>query len=692
MKYFKKGNFIIVKDASDQEKNSFNLNTIDLIAINDLEKKIKFGDGELSFSNFTSFTLEDGTVKLKADFPTFEALKTWALDNFFFVAKSNNGGTGGAVNSVNGKTGDVLLPTILTANNQTERLALTTARVGDLCWQKDKSVLYLLNATPPSSAANWQIAKTDVQNLDGLYSDGRNMYVNSSAVGSANNGSLLLPFKTINQAIPHLQDNMVLHISGVFEEDVIIENLYDITLSGGGGNSSEQTVITGLVAFNNCAFVKMENICCDNKQGATNQCYIFAAVSYYLFFDNILFNTKEEGSALQHAVILNPNVPNPPDATFSRCRFATELSGSAQIKLLNYEGEEAAPKLRTIDTINRGENINFIQNTNDSWEIFTDEKRLALPTPIIWSKRQIPYRSYNQDPYSNGEYKEIVNFYYKFPDSWDKKDFLNYEPFVEIRLLNSNNKRFKKNPKFKKGARMTSPSNPYGHPIPLNNRYSSGGSSWTQRTKIKLETGFVFCDKSNNYSFPENQNIGFYDAANNTPSLSSAFSQVGQYLVVQVAGFVLNILSNVEVGDMICCSEYNSSNGQYSYILQKNYKNEINTIKRFDFLPHDFFKESFIFPIQKQTWDNKNAYMNKRSVGSASSYIGQIRRDQQGHKLPQRSKTLVFGIRLGCIDPQNKNRYLFSEDSNYIRISPALCKMSNENDNYYYGWQTSNAF
>ena len=140
MKYFKKGNFIIVKDASDQEKNSFNLSTINRVEIDDLQKKIKFGDGELNFSNFISFTLEDGTIKLKADFPNFSDLKTWALSNFFFVAKPSEG-IGGAVNSVNGKTGDVLLPTILTANNQAERLALTTARVGDLCWQKDKAVL-----------------------------------------------------------------------------------------------------------------------------------------------------------------------------------------------------------------------------------------------------------------------------------------------------------------------------------------------------------------------------------------------------------------------------------------------------------------------------------------------------------------------------------------------------------------------
>lgn len=98
MKYFKKGNFIIVKDASDQEKNSFNLSTINRVEIDDLQKKIKFGDGELNFSNFISFTLEDGTNKLKADFPNFSDLKTWALANFFFVAKSNGGDSGGSTN------------------------------------------------------------------------------------------------------------------------------------------------------------------------------------------------------------------------------------------------------------------------------------------------------------------------------------------------------------------------------------------------------------------------------------------------------------------------------------------------------------------------------------------------------------------------------------------------------------------
>lgn len=98
MKYFKKGNFIIVKDASDQEKNSFNLATINRVEIDDLQKKIKFGDGELNFSNFISFTLEDGTIKLKADFPNFSDLKTWALANFFFVAKSNGGDSGGSTN------------------------------------------------------------------------------------------------------------------------------------------------------------------------------------------------------------------------------------------------------------------------------------------------------------------------------------------------------------------------------------------------------------------------------------------------------------------------------------------------------------------------------------------------------------------------------------------------------------------
>ena len=119
MKYFKKGNFIIVKDASDQEKNSFNLATINRVEIDDLQKKIKFGDGELNFSNFISFTLEDGTIKLKADFPNFSDLKTWALSNFFFVAKSNGTDSGGTDKGIwNPKTNTPDIFTLLTASGE----------------------------------------------------------------------------------------------------------------------------------------------------------------------------------------------------------------------------------------------------------------------------------------------------------------------------------------------------------------------------------------------------------------------------------------------------------------------------------------------------------------------------------------------------------------------------------------------
>lgn len=119
MKYFKKGNFIIVKDASDQEKNSFNLSTINRIEIDDFQKKIKFGDGELNFSNFISFTLEDGTIKLKADFPNFSDLKTWALANFFFVAKSNGTDSGGTDKGIwNPKTNTPDIFTLLTASGE----------------------------------------------------------------------------------------------------------------------------------------------------------------------------------------------------------------------------------------------------------------------------------------------------------------------------------------------------------------------------------------------------------------------------------------------------------------------------------------------------------------------------------------------------------------------------------------------
>ena len=119
MKYFKKGNFIIVKDASDQEKHSFNLATINRVEIDDLQKKIKFGDGELNFSNFISFTLEDGTIKLKADFPNFSDLKTWALSNFFFVAKSGGGTGGGTDKGIwNPKTNTPDIFTLLTNSGE----------------------------------------------------------------------------------------------------------------------------------------------------------------------------------------------------------------------------------------------------------------------------------------------------------------------------------------------------------------------------------------------------------------------------------------------------------------------------------------------------------------------------------------------------------------------------------------------
>jgi len=622
MKYFKKGNFIIVKDASDQEKNSFNLATINRVEIDDFQKKIKFGDGELNFSNFISFTLEDGTNKLKADFPNFSDLKTWALANFFFVAKSNGGDSGGesSVSSVFGRTGDVR-------------------------------------------------AQTDDYNVSQI----------TGALGNALSDGKIFVGNASNKAVP-------VDVTG----DISIDNTGNTTIRSNGVNNSKLAKTPAKTWKGN----KLNNLSdpSDNPLGTLSESN-----------SDVLTITGGQNATLENISIQVKQATTTNSGYLSKDDWNT-FNGKQNLVL---ESNSDAQMIGTLtqnsivgDYVYRSDlggvlyRLNALPNTTLSNWSALNEKETFLPTPIIWAKRQIPYRSYNQDPNSNGQFKEVVNFFYKFPDSWNKNDFLNYEPFIEIRLLNSSNKRFKDYQKriFKKGARMTSPANPYGHPVPLSNRYAVGGSLWSQRTKIKLETGFVFCDKNNNYSFPENQNIGDYDASTNTPDLSSVFSAVGQYLVVQVAGFISVIDANVQVGDMICCDAFDNNSQVFSFLIQKNHKNNINTIKRFDFLPHDFFKESFFFPVQKQKWDYQNAYMNKRSVASDNAYYGQIIKDQNGNKIPRRSKTLVFGIRLGCVDPKNQNRYIFSDDSNYIRIRPVLCKMQNENENYYYGWQISNAF
>ena len=95
MKYFKKGNSVSVTQDDESTNRGFINLILEKPFADYVNEKIHFSNHVLSYQDFTSFTLEDGTIKNKTDFPTFKNFALYALKDFFFVAKSNGGDSGG---------------------------------------------------------------------------------------------------------------------------------------------------------------------------------------------------------------------------------------------------------------------------------------------------------------------------------------------------------------------------------------------------------------------------------------------------------------------------------------------------------------------------------------------------------------------------------------------------------------------
>jgi hypothetical protein len=317
---------------------------------------------------------------------------------------------------------------------------------------------------------------------------------------------------------------------------------------------------------------------------------------------------------------------------------------------------------------------------------------LEIPTPILSahvSTGYIPYNSPQPSPFTG-----IVSLFIQLPKNHSKR-FLDYSPFIELRLKQSNIKKYKTN--FKDKVKITSPANPTGCVAGVTNKYKGaniGNTFYTQPTEMILDQGFILYDHQNQ-NFATNSLQGSWDALNNAPDLNSISPTVGNYFIVSVSGNTqIGTINSWEVGD----KAYGDGNNWQRLRSQFN-ENGTDRIMRFDFNPHQFFGASynlplpFEFPVLQQSWDTKSeTFRNRRSIGCNSAFYRQSIRNDQGGIIPTRSKKLIVGVRICCLEPTTSRNLLFSEDSNFIAIEPVLCKTQNPNQNFYYGWTISAAY
>lgn len=337
-----------------------------------------------------------------------------------------------------------------------------------------------------------------------------------------------------------------------------------------------------------------------------------------------------------------------------------------------------------------------IVDTVTSLKETKEDKSNKIPTPRISGssgKRKLKFNT----PIPTTPYLSTVSLKYSLPIT--HTEFLKYSPFIELRMYQSNVKRFKNN--FKNRNRMTSPANPNGFVLGFSNKYKGAGNvDYKQITEVKLEDGVVLFDNNTN-QFANLTDQGFWDPDTNTPDLNGVSPTIGDFWICSNSGNTnMNEISSWVTGDRIYWD-----GSEWQRIRSLSNPVGSNNIRRFDFNPHDFFGNAsnihdvnignFKFPVLQSTWNNDSgaSYRNRRSIGGNSGYSFQVKFDNLGNELPDKSKCLVIGMRIGCIDPSDPlgRNLIFGEDSNLLAIRPTLCKQSDSSNNYYYDWEVVKA-
>ena len=364
------------------------------------------------------------------------------------------------------------------------------------------------------------------------------------------------------------------------------------------------------------------------------------------------------------------------------------------------------PLTRQIITINNGELYTLVASNSDRliqinaiagtcrYELNYSPALVNIPMPVVdYELYYVPLR-YGQafdglDPkFSTG----VIRFAIRIPEYYDH-NFLDNQPFLQLRLYNSSSRKYKGYKRGKRKGKITSPSNPAGFVLGFNNRsFSSTQLFTTQPTQILLTQGLPVVYDIGKNEWVINTNLGEWDAENNIPELTDGSGIKGSYYVVSKAGQTeLNDNDRWDVGDIVYCLLDNTI-GQVRWIRTGNNKKEQHWTY-FDFNPHQYFGASgntpFVFPVRVNDWNSDGTrYRNRLNTHGSSAYYHQQRMAQNGDRIPARAKSVVVGFAFGAKDPNSDKDVKLGDDSLFFKIKPKLGKENDDTSrNFYYAWQ-----
>jgi len=293
-------------------------------------------------------------------------------------------------------------------------------------------------------------------------------------------------------------------------------------------------------------------------------------------------------------------------------------------------------------------------------------------------------------------HKGIVQFNLQIEENFTP-DFLDFRPFVELRMFKSLSNGKYTDKKKSKTRNITSPKSPNGFIYSdVNSKYKSNNSlssdGYNQICEVPLELPYLICDPAQGYNFVENTNLGDYNPVTNTPDISNIYTQKGNYYSISADHFIPDFnVGNVKIGDKIIWD------GSRIDKIKKN-KSGQSSLMRFDFMPHGFYglagngiSGTFDFPVRIEDWNNKpETYRNRRSISHNYGFFLQKRyklNEQTGNfeAIPNRGKSLIVGFRVGIVSPNSKEIY-YGEDSVFVKIKPAKTQRNPETESYYYDW------
>jgi hypothetical protein len=191
-------------------------------------------------------------------------------------------------------------------------------------------------------------------------------YIDPLVGDDANIGSVLKPKKTFNAITTLLSSSIIFFGAGEITSPIVLTNLMsDITLIGNGGNSSFATVFDAQIILLDPSLVTIKYMSFRATATSTYEEYITGIANGYLNVSNCLFDNLSSTTLLRTATY-NPNLTSDEIIIkHDNCRFATDPAGS-EIKLVE---RSAGSQPKIIFDNNFESEGDLYENINNSWVI-----------------------------------------------------------------------------------------------------------------------------------------------------------------------------------------------------------------------------------------------------------------------------------------------------------------------------------